>query len=297
MIDGGTKLVGLIGWPVEHSLSPAMHNAAFDAVSLNWRYVPLPVPPEQIEAAVRGLAALGFCGANVTVPHKQAVVPLVDCLSPDAAASGAVNTLVLERTNRGEATIRGDNTDQEGFVRALRRAGFDPAGKRGVVVGAGGGGRAVVFGLLVMGAADVLILDRISKKAETLILDLEGHSSSRLRTRPLTSQTLIESARSADLLVNATPVGMWPRMEESIWPEKVPLPRGLVVFDLVYNPPETRLLWQARKSGAHPIGGLAMLVGQGSLSFEQWTGKKAPTEVMRHACQRALRAKDETRTS
>ena len=295
MIDGRTQLVGLIGWPVEHSLSPAMQNAAFKAVSLNWRYVPLPVPPGQVEVAVRGLAALGFRGANVTVPHKQAVIPVLDSIAPDARKFGAVNTLVVERANDEKAVISGCNTDHKGFVSALRRDGFNPEGKSAVVVGAGGGGRAVVFGLLEAGAVDVLVLDLVSEKAEMLVSDLDSGNSSRQHTLPLASETLIESARGADLLVNATPVGMWPKLEDSIWPEKVPIPRHLAVFDLVYNPPETKLLQQARKSEAHPIGGLEMLVGQGALSFEKWTGEKAPIEVMRQACDRALKAPDETR--
>lgn len=295
MIDGRTQLVGLIGWPVEHSLSPAMHNAAFNAVSLNWRYVPLPVPPGQVEVAVRGLTALGFRGANVTVPHKQAVIPVLDSIAPDAGEFGAVNTLVVERTDDENAIISGCNTDHKGFVSALRHDGFDPEGKSAVVVGAGGGGRAVVFGLLAAGAVDVLVLDLVSEKAETLVSDLESGNLSRQHTLPLASETLIESARGADLLVNATPVGMWPKLEDCIWPEKVPIPRHLAVFDLVYNPPETKLLQQARKSEAHPIGGLEMLVGQGALSFEKWTGEKAPIEVMRQACERALKAPDETR--
>jgi len=295
VIDGRTQLVGLIGWPVEHSLSPAMHNAAFDAVGLNWRYVPLPVPPGQIEVAVRGLVALGFRGANVTVPHKQAVIPVLDSVAPDAGEFGAVNTLVVERIDDENAIISGCNTDHKGFVGALRGDGFDPEGKSAVVVGAGGGGRAVVFGLLAAGAVDVLVLDLVSEESEVLVSDLRSGNSSRLHTLPLASETLIESARSADLLVNATPVGMWPKEENSIWPGEVPIPRHLAVFDLVYNPLETKLLQQAREAEAHPIGGLEMLVGQGGLSFERWTGRSAPIEVMRQACERELKEPNKTR--
>ncbi|MFN2272050.1 MAG: shikimate dehydrogenase family protein, partial [Anaerolineae bacterium] len=153
MINGHTKLVGLMAWPIGHTLSPAMHNAAFDALGLNWRYVPLPVHPTQVEAAVRGLVALGFQGCNVTVPHKQAVIAALradalDSVAPDAAAFGAVNTIIVARDGDGTATLKGDNTDYQGFVGSLRSAGFEPEGKRVVVVGAGGGARAVVFGLL-----------------------------------------------------------------------------------------------------------------------------------------------------
>jgi len=286
MIDGHTQLVGLIGWPVEHTLSPAMHNAAFDALGLNWRYFPLPVQPGQVEAAVKGVAALGFRGANVTVPHKQAVMPALDSIAPSAKALGAVNTLVVERGEDGQVHIGGHNTDAQGFVGALCYGGFDPKGKSAVVVGAGGGARAVVYGLLEAGAREILMFDVESSRAQSLVSDLG--SLGKLSTLPLTTEALVESTRTADLLGNATPMGMWPRVDGSIWPDGVPIPRHLTVFDLVYNPLETRLLQQARKAGAYTIGGLGMLVGQGVLAFEMWTGQPAPVEVMRAACERAL---------
>jgi shikimate dehydrogenase len=293
-IDGHTQLVGLIGWPVEHSLSPAMHNAAFDALGLNWRYVPLPVPPGQVEAAVRGLAALGFRGANVTVPHKQAVMGALDSITPAAKALGAVNTLVVGRNASGAATASGYNTDSRGFVGALRQGGFEPEdGGSTVVVGAGGAARAVVFGLLWSGLGQITVLNRTPERAQSLVSDLgdRPQDATRLRALPLTPETLIESARIADLLVNATTVGMWPHVTGSIWPDGVPIPTHLAVFDLVYNPLETSLLRQARGSGARAIDGLGMLVRQGALAFEMWAGEEAPVEVMRAACERGLRAK------
>jgi shikimate dehydrogenase len=292
VVDGHTQLVGLIGWPVEHSLSPAMHNAAFDALELNWCYVPLPVPPGQVEAAVRGLAALGFRGANVTVPHKQAVMPVVDSIAPNATALGAVNTLVIGQNADGTPTIGGFNTDDKGFVGALRQSGFEPEeGRRAVVVGAGGAARAVVFGLLWSGPGEIVVLNRTLERAQALVSDLGSRHdwSSRLRALPLTSKALIESARAADLLVNATSVGMWPHVEGSIWPDSVPIPAHLTVFDLIYNPLETHLLRQARQSGAGAVDGLGMLVRQGALAFEMWTGESAPVEVMHTTCERALR--------
>jgi len=289
MIDGYTQLVGLIGWPVEHTLSPAMHNAAFDALGLNWRYLPLPVPPGQVEAAVKGVAALGFRGVNVTVPHKQVVIPVLDSITPNAKSLGAVNTLVIERGEEGQMRIGGHNTDAQGFVGALRRDGFDPKGKSVVVVGAGGGARAVVYGLLEAGAREILMFDVEPTRAQALATDLGGVGKT-LRTLSHTTEALVESARAADLLVNATPMGMWPRVNSSIWPDGVPTPAHLTVFDLVYNPLETRLLFQARESGACAIGGLGMLVGQGALAFEMWTGQPAPVEVMMSACGRALEA-------
>lgn len=295
MIDGSTKLVGLIGWPVEHSLSPIMHNAAFEALGLPWCYLPLPVPHGQIEIAVRGLAALGFWGANVSVPHKEAVMPVLDAVAPDAQTLGAVNTLLVGRDSAGLATISGYNTDVEGFVGALRQGGFAPetAGQV-VVVGAGGAARAVIFGLLWSGCKEILILNRTPQRAEALVsgFDAQGGSSARLRALPLSPEALVESARAADLLVHSTTVGMWPHDEASVWPEGVPVPSHLTVFDLVYNPLETHLLRQARRSGAQTIDGLGMLVRQGALAFALWTNRGLDVDeisaLMRAACEQAL---------
>jgi shikimate dehydrogenase len=294
-IDGRTQLVGLIGWPVEHSLSPVMHNAAFDALGLNWRYVPLPVPPGQVEVAVRGLAALGFCGANVTVPHKRAVMPVLGSIGSSASALGAVNTLVIGRRADGTPLIGGFNTDSRGFVGALRQGGFEPEdGGNAVVVGAGGAARAVVFGLLWSGSGQIAVLNRTPERARGLVSDLGSHPgfAAQLRALPLTEETLVESARAADLLVNATAVGMWPHVDGSVWPDTVPIPAHLTVFDLVYNPLETHLLRQARQSGARAVDGLGMLVRQGALSFDMWTNQGlSVTEVaawMRAACEQVL---------
>jgi len=292
MVDGHTQLVGLIGWPVKHSLSPAMHNAAFDALELNWRYVPLPVPPGEVEAAVRGLVALGFRGANVTVPHKRAVISMLDSAAPNARDLGAVNTLVIERREGSSTVIKGYNTDDQGFINALQHEGFDVGGwKSAVVVGAGGAARAIIYSLLRSGKGEIVVLNRTLERAQALISDLGlcPQETSRLRALPLTVETLVESARAAGLLINATTVGMWPHVEHSIWPPDVPIPVHLTVFDLVYNPPRTRLLKQARESRAHGISGLGMLVEQGALSFKIWTGKPAPVEVMRAVCEQALK--------
>ncbi|MEA3342308.1 MAG: shikimate dehydrogenase [Chloroflexota bacterium] len=291
MIDGHTQLVGLLGWPVEHSLSPAMHNAAFDALGLNWRYVPLPVRPGRVKAAVRGLAALGFRGANVTVPHKQTVMFALDNIAPDAVEFGAVNTIIVERREDGVTILSGRNTDVQGFIGALRQSGFEPEGKSAVVVGAGGSARAVIFGLLKAEIGEIAVLNRTLERAQALVSSL-GSEKGGLRALPLTQETLIGSARTADLLVNTTTVGMWPHVNGSIWPDGVSVPSHLTVFDLVYNPLETRLLRQARESGARAIDGLGMLVRQGALAFEMWTNQGFAIDeiarLMRPACGRAM---------
>lgn len=283
MIDGHTHLVGLIGWPVEHSLSPAMHNSAFAVLNLNWCYVPLPVHPEQLEEAVAGLWALSFMGANVTVPHKEMVMSYLDHVAPEAQAIGAVNTIVVR-----EGKSIGYNTDWQGFLTAVSEGGFEPQGKRAVVLGAGGAARAVVYALAHAGA-QVTVLNRTPARAQALIRDFSPlFPSLSLLSLPLTLQTLEEQAAEAHLLVNATPVGTWPEVDKSIWPEDLTFPGHLRVFDLVYNPRQTTLLRQAQAARAQVIGGLGMLVHQGGAAFELWTGEKAPVETMYEAASKTL---------
>jgi len=282
-INGQTKLVGLIGYPVEHSLSPAMHNSAFAALNLNWCYVPLPVRPERLGKAVAGLRALGFVGANVTVPHKEAVISHLDHIAPAAQAIGAVNTIAMSSAVVREGKLIGYNTDWRGFLTALSEGGFDPQGKRAVILGAGGAARAVVYALAQAGA-QVIVLNRTLARAQALVKDF----SPLFPTLPLTPQTLEEQTADTHLLVNTTPVGMWPEVDKSIWPEDLPFPGHLTVFDLVYNPRQTTLLRQARRAGAKVIGGLGMLVHQGAVAFELWTGEKAPVETMYEAANKTL---------
>jgi shikimate dehydrogenase len=291
-INGQTKLVGLLGYPVKHSLSPTMHNGAFAALNLNWCYVPLPVPPERLGEAVAGLRALSFVGANVTVPHKQAVMSYLDHVAPEAQAIGAVNTIVV-REGRGI----GHNTDWQGFLTALNEGGFDPQGKWAVVLGAGGAARAVVYALAQAGA-QVTVLNRTPARAQVLVQDFTPlFPSTSLFALPLTSQTLGEQVAKAHLLVNTTLVGMWPEADKSIWPEDLAFPGRLTVFDLVYNPRQTKLLRQAQKSGAKAIGGLGMLVHQGAAAFELWTGEKAPVETMYEAASRTLVSANRSRVN
>lgn len=296
MIDGQTRLVGLLGWPVEHSLSPVMQNAAFEELGLNWLYVPLPVRPEQIEVAIGGLAGLGFHGANVTVPHKQAALGLVDEADTDARGLGATNTLVIDRQRDGSARITGHNTDVAGFITALRARDVDLRGCRNaIVVGAGGAARAVVYGLLSTSEGPITVLNRSVSRAEALVADLGAREGwgARLLAARLTSDSIVGATRAADLLINATTVGMWPRVDQSVWPDSARLPSTLTVLDLVYNPLETRLLRQARSGGARALDGLEMLVQQGALAFGLWTGHGRDTNrvarIMRDACRVRLR--------
>ncbi|MEZ4863981.1 MAG: shikimate dehydrogenase [Caldilineaceae bacterium] len=283
-ISGKTQIVGVIGWPVSHSVSPPMHNAAFTALGLDWTYIPLPVPIEpatRIGEAVNGLRALGLRGANVTVPHKQEVMPHLDWLTPAAQAIGAVNTIRVEEDGR----LSGDNTDARGFVADLRDHGVDPAGQRAMVLGAGGSARAIVYGLAEAGCLSIAILNRTVEKAHDLAMEMRAHFPfCRLSGHALPDEVAV-LAQEAQLVVNCTSLGMTPKVEGLPWEEKVAFRPGQVVYDLVYNPPQTRLLQKATADGAQAIGGLGMLIWQGAIAFERWTGQLPPVDVMREAAE------------
>ena len=280
-IAGTTVLTGIIGWPVSHSLSPAMHNAAFASEGLDMAYVPLPVAPARVEAAVAGLRALGFRGVNVTMPHKAAVLPLLDWIDGDARGIEAVNTIVVEP---GE--LRGYNTDVGGFVAALREVVPEPlTGAGALVLGAGGVARAAVLGLARLGVARCTVAARTPARGEDLVRLLQPLAAGTRFTVLAFGELEAAVVREADILVNATPLGM----DEAL---KVPrvlvdnILRDHIVYDVVYGQRPTMPLEQARALGARAIDGLAMLVCQAALSFELWTGRPAPREVMRSAARR-----------
>ncbi len=284
MIDGRTKLVGVMGWPVEHSLSPPMHNAAFAALHLNWCYVPCAVAPEQVGAALAGLRALGFAGVNVTVPHKQAVIPHLDSLSDAARAIGAVNTIVVG----ADGALHGDNTDAAGFLASLREAGCDPRGARVLLLGAGGAARAVAYALATAGASQIVLWNRTPARAQAIADDLRPlfpHVA--FVAHPLPDDLGAFNVTS-DLIVNCTSVGMWPHDDASPWPNERPLPGDCLVVDLIYRPQETLFLRQAHAAGARTLNGVGMLVHQGAAAFRLWTGAEPPVEVMRAALLTAL---------
>ena len=280
-ITAKTALVGLIGWPVSHSVSPAMHNAAFAHLGLDWAYLPLPVDPERAEGvvqAVQGLRALGLRGANVTVPHKQAVMAALDRLTPAAQTIGAVNTIFVA----ADGALTGDNTDAPGFIADLRDHGVDPAGLTVLVLGAGGSARAAVYGLAGAGARAVVIANRTVARAASLAAEF-GPQHPGCQITAVAMDELAAPAHQADLVVNCTALGMTPRVESSPWLEELAFRPGQTVYDLVYNPRATRLLQQAAAGGARAIGGIGMLIWQSTLAFQRWTGQPAPVAVMRAA--------------
>jgi len=280
-IAGSTRLTGIIGWPVTHSLSPAMHNAAFAALGLDMAYVPLPVVPPGLEAAVRGLRALGFRGANVTMPHKAAVLPYLDHVAADALLIQAVNTIVVD-----DGALHGYNTDIDGFVAALREVVAEPLnGASGLVLGAGGAARAAVTGLLRVGVRRFVIANRSVASAEELVRLLRALDDEARFAVVALDELAADDVRGADILVNATSLGM-------VAPLKVPgvlvdnIRRDHIVYDVVYGQRPTMPFARARETGARAIDGLSMLAWQAALSFELWTGRAAPPEVMRSAARR-----------
>lgn len=293
-IDGRTKVVGIIGDPVAHSLSPRMHNAAFEAVDLNWRYMAFRVPPGALAQAVRGIAALGLVGVNVTVPHKEAAVGLVDELDPVARRIGAVNTIRVQ-----DGRLQGFNTDAAGLLDALVREGqVNVAGKRCVVIGSGGGARAAAFALAGASVAHASILNRTVSRARGLAeIVAQGYPGCAVDAGPLTPRAVEQAMQDADIVIHATAATMSAAMGgaggpfdrdqggRGDWLQALGrlLREGMVVLDMVYTPVWTELLSAARAAGATTVSGLSMLVYQGARSFELWTGQPAPIEVMRNA--------------
>lgn len=269
-----TRLAAVIGSPVRHSLSPAMHNAAFAELDLDWVYVACEVAPGSVAAAFAGIRALRFGGVSVTIPHKAAALTEVDDASAAAHAVGAVNTIVPD----GDGRLRGENTDGPGFLASLADQGFDPAGCRCAVLGAGGAARAVVYALGGAGAAEVVVVNRTAVRAEAAAA-LAG---------PVGRVGTASEVAGLDLVVNATPLGL-AGTDAAVLPLDADLlGAGQLVVDLVPNPAVTPLMEAARARGARVAGGLGMLVHQGALAFELWTGRPAPFGVMRAAAEHAL---------
>ena len=275
---------GIFGYPLGHSISPAFQQAAFDHLGIDAIYEAWETPPEKLGHAVASLRSGDFMGANVTVPHKQAVQQHLDTIEPLAASIGAVNTIV-----RDDSQLVGHNTDAYGFSQSLKReAKFEPTRKRVVLIGSGGAARAAAYGLAQEGIASLVIANRTLGNAVMLAEEMSNQMTD-VRASSLESESLESHCAAADLIVNTTSIGMLhgpaegrsPILEEFI-------PGGCLVYDIVYNPEVTPLLKAARRAGAQTLGGLPMLVYQGAAAFELWTGQPAPIEIMFTAAQKAL---------
>ena len=274
-INAHTKLCGVIGNPVEHSLSPAIHNAAFRKLGLNYLYVAFPVT--DVEGAMRGIRALGnLCGVSVTIPHKVAVIPYLDEIEPTAKHIGSVNTIVVEN-----GKLTGYNTDASGALRAMQDAEVELKGQRVLMLGSGGAARAIAFALGAdAGIAALTILGVDEKERQGLVRDLKTKTALSVNDGLIAPQPLREALREAGVVLHCTPVGMSPKVDETVVPKELFAPH-LTVMDIVYNPLETRLLREAKHVGCKTIRGLEMFLNQAAGQFELWTGQPAPTDVMR----------------
>ena len=278
-IKGSTNIVGLIGHPVEHSFSPPMHNEAFKRLGMNYAYVAFDVEPQNLKSAIDGARSLGIKGLNVTIPHKIEVMEYLDEIDEVAELIGAVNTIDFK-------DMKGYNTDGIGAVRAIEEA-TSIKGKNVVIAGAGGASRAISFYIAKYGADKLTILNRNVEKAEELIKDVAGSEL----ISDVEASSIYEIGpylEDADILINTTPVGMHPNVNDKPVASASDMHEGLVVFDAVYNPNETVLLKEAIKADAKPVYGIKMLLYQGAESFKIWTGADAPVDAMEDALRKTI---------
>lgn len=287
MISGKTKIFGIFGDPVEHTFSPGMHNAAFEKLSMDACYVPFAVRPSDLAKAVRSIVPLGISGLNITVPHKEKIIPYLDSLSEEARLIGAVNTIEVR-----DKELIGHNTDGRGFIRALKNdAKFNPANKAFLLVGSGGAARAVGFSLALAGARTLFLHDLDTAKSRALARDIRSRTG--IDTSVVPHDKLDRYAGEADCLINATPLGL--RKADPMPINKNWISKDHLVCDLVYNPFITSLLKAARLRSARIHSGIGMLLYQGVIAFEIWTSAKAPVAVMKEALTRQIKERSHHR--
>lgn len=281
MLTGTTKNLGVMGWPIAHSLSPVLQNAAIAKAGLDYVYTSLPVRPEQLAEAVNGLRALQFRGWNVTIPHKSAIMPLLDVIDEDARIIGAVNTVVND-----EGRLTGYNTDVTGFIQALLDQGFNPAGREVVLLGAGGAARAVVWGLIKAGAKVIHIGVRSPQKVQPLVDEFRPYGM--LDVYHWESEPFQQLLGTAELLINTTPLGMTPHLDGMVPVDWSKVRASAFVYDIIYTPAETRFLREARLHGHATLNGEAMLAGQGAAAFQKWTGVQPDLALMKQKLRETL---------
>ncbi|MBI3399741.1 MAG: shikimate dehydrogenase [Deltaproteobacteria bacterium] len=283
-ITGKTKILGIFGYPIEHTISPAMHNAVIKALCLDMVYLPFEVKPLQLKEAVNGIKGLGILGINITIPHKEAAIKFLDDVSEEAQLIGAVNTILNK-----EGRLIGHNTDGYGYFASLNEeCNFNPKDKNIVILGAGGAARGIAAALAKKGAAKITIANRTIARAISLVKAFKKKfPSTKFRAIGLDKNILKTCFQDINLLINTTSVGM--KQKQALKTPLDALARTAIVSDIVYNPLETLLLKKAERLGLTTHGGLGMLIHQGARSFKLWTGIDAPTEVMRKAALKTLK--------
>lgn len=275
-----TQLVGLIGHPIKHTYSPFIHNVAFELTGLDYIYLPFNVVPVNLKSAIKGLVALGYKGFNVTIPHKVKVKEFMSKVSEEASFVGAINTVLIE-----EGKLFGYNTDVAGALESLYSYRKDITGNECVVIGAGGSARAVIYTLIKhFRPSKIHLVNRTEQRAETL----RQFFKTKMKFDSFTVNELIppdikDLVKNSALVVNATSVGMHPDEDDAVLPQKDMFTKNQIVFDLVYNPTQTKLLKLAQSCGARTVDGIKMLVNQAAKSFEIWTGEKMPVEQVEKA--------------
>jgi shikimate dehydrogenase len=280
-IDAKTRICVLLGDPVEHSFSPLIHNAGFKALGANFVYVACLV--KDLEHAIKGIRALHIRGASITIPHKIKAVTYMDKLDDLAQKIGSINTIVNDA-----GTLTGYNSDGMGALKAFKERGIDLNGKSVVILGSGGVARAIAFSLLMTGKLNRLqVLGIVEDEMNLLVSDLKKTGGAEIHGTLLTEDILRNTLELSDILINCTPMGMYPKTKESPVPSSLLRPE-LAVFDVVYNPPQTALLSDAQKAGCMIISGLEMFINQAIVQFEIWTGEEAPVDAMRNVLVKQL---------
>ncbi len=274
-ITSHTKILCVIGHPIEHSMSPTMWNPALQELELDYVYVAFDVLPDSLEKAINGIRSLGITGVNVTIPHKKAVIKYIDEVDPIALKIGAINTIKNE-----EGILKARNTDAGGAKKSLLDIGFDISGKNILILGSGGVSRSIAY-ILAEEANKIVLTDLIEERATSVASEIRDNMKVDIEGKLNNRDNIEEYIRKADILINATPVGMYPKVDETPISKDL-LHDDLFVFDVVYNPLETRLMKEAAEIGCVTLGGLDMLVNQGILAFEWWLNKKPNKELMKN---------------
>jgi shikimate dehydrogenase len=281
-INAATRLCAVLGSPIRHSASPAMHNAAFAALGLNWRYLAFEVDPKNLRAAIEGARAMNFAGLNLTVPHKLLAVDMVDELDESAKTWGAVNTIKFETVDDGKTRSLGFNTDADAIVTSLREdLSVTLREAKVLLLGAGGAGRTAALKLAAESVAELFLVNRTASKAEAIAGEIK-------KQFPSVRVTVGYPQTDVDLVLNATSLGLKPDDASPLDAKQVSINQARHVYDMIYKPAETKLLAEARAAGCKTANGIGMLVHQGAKAFEIWTGKTAPVDVMRRAVETSV---------